>query len=50
VCENKKRRPPQADAFLLVGFSDIAMATGHSPEKFSHLPCLKVTGKDTLWA
>ena len=32
------------------GFTDIAMATGHSPEKFSHLPWLKVTGKEPPWA
>lgn len=27
------------------GFADITMATGHGPEKFAHLPWLKVTGK-----
>ena len=32
------------------GFTDIAMATGHSAEKFSHLPWLKVTGKEPPWA
>ncbi len=32
------------------GFSDISMATGHSPEKFYHLPWLKVTGKEPPWA
>lgn len=32
------------------GFADISMATGHSPEKFSHLPWLKVTGKEPPWA
>lgn len=31
------------------GFSDISMATGHSPEKFSALPWLKVTGKEPPW-
>jgi len=28
------------------GFTDITMATGHGPEKFSHLPWLKVAGKE----
>ena len=28
------------------GYSNISMATGHSPEKFAHLPWLKVTGKE----
>ncbi|MBI4350962.1 MAG: HAMP domain-containing histidine kinase [Elusimicrobia bacterium] len=32
------------------GYSDITMATGHSPEKFAHLPWLKVTGKEPPWA
>ncbi len=32
------------------GFTNIAMATGHAPEKFSHLPWLKVTGKEPPWA
>ena len=32
------------------GFSDLTMATGHDPEKFSHLPWLKVTGKQSPWA
>jgi len=31
------------------GFSDITMATGHSAEKFSHLPWLKVAGKEPPW-
>ena len=31
-------------------FSDISMATGHGPEKFAHLPWLKVTGKEPPWA
>lgn len=32
------------------GFSNLTMATGHSPEKFAHLPWLKVTGKEPPWA
>ncbi len=32
------------------GFSDLTMATGHGPEKFAHLPWLKVTGKEPPWA
>jgi len=32
------------------GFTDISMATGHGPEKFAHLPWLKVTGKEPPWA
>ncbi|MHB0996421.1 MAG: sensor histidine kinase [Elusimicrobiales bacterium] len=32
------------------GFTDITMATGHSPEKFSHLHWLKVRGKEPPWA
>ena len=32
------------------GFSDITMTTGHSPEKFAHLPWLKVSGKEPPWA
>jgi len=32
------------------GFSDITMATGHGPDKFAHLPWLKVTGKEPPWA
>ncbi|HAT73304.1 MAG TPA: hypothetical protein DCS63_10865 [Elusimicrobia bacterium] len=32
------------------GFSNITMATGHSPEQFAHLPWLKVTGKEPPWA
>lgn len=32
------------------GFEDISMATGHGPEKFSHLPWLKVSGKEPPWA
>ena len=32
------------------GFSDLSMATGHVPEKFAHLPWLKVTGKEPPWA
>jgi len=32
------------------GFTDITMATGHGPEKFAHLPWLKVTGKEPPWA
>lgn len=28
------------------GFTTIAMATGYGPEKFAHLPWLKVTGKE----
>lgn len=28
------------------GFTDISLATGHAPEKFNHLPWLKVTGKE----
>ena len=31
------------------GFTDITMATGHGPEKFTHLPWLKVTGKEPPW-
>lgn len=33
-----------------LGFTDLTMATGHSPEKFSHLPWLKVAGKEPPWA
>ena len=32
------------------GFSNLTMATGHGPEKFAHLPWLKVTGKEPPWA
>lgn len=32
------------------GFADIRLETGHPPEKFSHLPWLKVTGKEPPWA
>ncbi|HCC47883.1 MAG TPA: hypothetical protein DEQ38_07185 [Elusimicrobia bacterium] len=32
------------------GFTDITMATGHSPEKFSGLPWLKVAGKEPPWS
>ncbi len=32
------------------GFSNLTMATGHGPEKFTHLPWLKVTGKEPPWA
>lgn len=32
------------------GFTNITMATGHAPQKFSHLPWLKVTGKEPPWA
>ena len=32
------------------GFTDITMATGHGAEKFSHLPWLKVAGKEPPWA
>ena len=32
------------------GFSDITMATGHGPDKFAHLPWLKVSGKEPPWA
>ena len=32
------------------GFTDISMATGHGAEKFTHLPWLKVTGKEPPWA
>ena len=32
------------------GYSNIAMATGHGPEEFAHLPWLKVTGKEPPWA
>jgi len=28
------------------GFTDISMATGHSPEKFVHLPWLKISEKE----
>ena len=31
------------------GFSNITMATGHSADKFSHLPWLKVAGKEPPW-
>jgi signal transduction histidine kinase len=31
------------------GFSDITMATGHGPDKFKHLPWLKVAGKEPPW-
>jgi len=32
------------------GFTDITMATGHAPEKFAHLPWLKVAGKEPPWS
>jgi hypothetical protein len=32
------------------GFADITMATGHGPDKFKHLPWLKVAGKEPPWA
>jgi signal transduction histidine kinase len=31
------------------GFTDITMATGHGPDKFAHLPWLKVTSKEPPW-
>ena len=39
-----------AQALHEKGFTDLTMATGHGPEKFSHLPWLKVTGKEPPWA
>ncbi|OGR63024.1 MAG: hypothetical protein A2X31_00480 [Elusimicrobia bacterium GWB2_63_22] len=38
-----------AQALHEKGFTDLTMATGHGPEKFSHLPWLKVTGKEPPW-
>ncbi|OGS07110.1 MAG: hypothetical protein A2270_03855 [Elusimicrobia bacterium RIFOXYA12_FULL_51_18] len=32
------------------GFTDLTMATGHGADKFTHLPWLKVTGKESPWA
>ena len=32
------------------GFTCLTMATGHNPEKFAHLPWLKVTGKEPPWS
>ena len=32
------------------GFTALTMATGHKPEKFAHLPWLKVTGKEPPFA
>ncbi|MDP2866906.1 MAG: HAMP domain-containing sensor histidine kinase, partial [Elusimicrobiota bacterium] len=32
------------------GYLNLIMATGHSSEKFSHFPWLKVTGKEPPWA
>ena len=32
------------------GFHNICLETGHPPEKFSHLPWLKVAGKEPPWA
>lgn len=32
-----------------LGFTDITMATGYGPEKFRHLPWLKVSGKEPPW-
>jgi hypothetical protein len=31
------------------GFTNICLATGHPPERFSHLPWLKVIGKESPW-
>jgi signal transduction histidine kinase len=31
------------------GYINVTMATGHGPEKFSHLPWLKVSGKEPPW-
>lgn len=31
------------------GFTDLTLATGHGPDKFKHLPWLKVTGKESPW-
>ncbi|MDA8243748.1 MAG: HAMP domain-containing sensor histidine kinase [Elusimicrobia bacterium] len=31
------------------GYSDISLATGHPPEKFAHLPWLRITGKAPPW-
>ncbi|MDD5209450.1 MAG: HAMP domain-containing sensor histidine kinase [Elusimicrobiales bacterium] len=31
------------------GFTNLTMATGHGADKFSHLPWLKVTGKEPPW-
>lgn len=35
-----------ASGLHVKGFSEITMATGHGPEKFAHLPWLKVSGKE----
>jgi signal transduction histidine kinase len=32
------------------GYTTLSMATGHGPENFTHLPWLKVTGKEPPWA
>ena len=32
------------------GFTNICLATAHSPEKFAHLPWLKVITKEPPWA
>lgn len=39
-----------AEELHALGYKDISMATGHGPEKFSHLPWLKVSGKEPPWA
>ncbi len=31
------------------GFTNIRLATGHPPERFAHLPWLKVIGKESPW-
>lgn len=31
------------------GFTNLRLATGHPPDKFSHLPWLKVIGKESPW-
>ena len=31
------------------GFTDLTLETGHGPERFAHLPWLKVRGKESPW-
>lgn len=44
------RGEDMARNFYKKGFTDITMATGYGPEKFTHRPWLKVTGKEPPWA
>ena len=39
-----------AQALKDKGYTNLCLETGHSPEQFSHIPWLKVAGKEPPWA